>query len=61
MIHIAGPTDDGWIVIAVHDFKESWERFRDDTLLPGLSDLRDEGFTDPPEDTTYEVEVLEQR
>ena len=61
MIHIAGPTDDGWIVIAVHDSKESWERFRDNTLLPGLSDLGDEGFAAPPEDTTYEVEVLEQR
>jgi hypothetical protein len=60
MIHVAGPTDDGWIVIAVHDSKESWERFRNNTLLPGLGDLGDEGFAGPPDETTYEVEVLEQ-
>jgi hypothetical protein len=60
VVHIAGPTDDGWIVIAVHESKESWERFRDDTLLPGLSDLGDEGFAGPPEETTYDIDVLEQ-
>ena len=59
IIHIAGHTDDGWIVIAVHESRESWERFREDTLLPGLQDLGDEGFSGPPEETTIEVEVLE--
>jgi len=60
IVHIAGATNDGWIVIAVHDSKQSWERFRDNTLLPGLSDLGDEGFPEPPEETTFEVDVLEQ-
>jgi hypothetical protein len=59
ILHLAGPTDDGWIVVAFHESKESWERFREDTLLPGLSDLRDEGFPGPPEETTFEVEVFE--
>ena len=34
--HFAGKTSDGWIVVAIHDSKESWERFRNETLLPGL-------------------------
>jgi crotonobetainyl-CoA:carnitine CoA-transferase CaiB-like acyl-CoA transferase len=34
--HIAGATDDGWIVIALFDSEESWERYRDQTLMPGL-------------------------
>ena len=33
--HAAGPTDDGWLVIALWDSPESWERFRDETLMPG--------------------------
>jgi hypothetical protein len=28
--HAAGATDDGWIVIALWDSRESWERFRDE-------------------------------
>src|SRR5262245_19751812 len=32
LLHLAGPTQDGWLVMAVHDSRESWERFRDDTL-----------------------------
>ena len=32
--HAAGPSAGGWTVMAVHDSKESWERFRDDTLMP---------------------------
>jgi hypothetical protein len=34
--HAAGATDDGWVVIAIWDTRESWERFRDETLMPGL-------------------------
>ena len=53
--HFAGPTDDGWIVIALWDSVASWERFRDETLLPGLQGLGDAGFPGPPEETTFEV------
>jgi hypothetical protein len=31
LLHLAGPTGDGWLVMAVHESRESWERFRDDT------------------------------
>jgi hypothetical protein len=53
--HIAGPTDDGWIVIALHDSRESWERFRDETLMPGLERLGDEGLPGPPDEITFET------
>jgi hypothetical protein len=53
--HIAGATDDGgWVVIALWDEKASWERFRDETLMPGLESVSD-GFSGPPEHTGYEV------
>ena len=25
--HLAGPTEDGWIIVAIHDSQESWEQF----------------------------------
>lgn len=53
--HIGGATDDGWIVIALHESRESWERFRDETLLPGLERVGDEGFAGPPEEITFET------
>ena len=52
--HFSGPTEDGWVVIAVHDSKESWERFRDETLLPGLPQIEN-GFQGPPTETSFEV------
>jgi hypothetical protein len=57
--HFAGETLDGWIVVAIHDSQESWERFRDETLLPGLEQLGDGGLPGPPEETTFEVKVEE--
>lgn len=53
-LHVAGATEDGWIIVAVHDSKESWERFRDDTLVPGLPQVEN-GLQGPPEETTFEV------
>jgi hypothetical protein len=59
LAHIAGPTDDGWIVVAVHESKESWERFRDGTLAPGLQELGGGGFPSPPDETAFDVDRLE--
>ena len=53
--HAAGPTADGWLVIALWDSRESWDRFRDETLMPGLQELGDAGFPTPPNETTFEV------
>lgn len=58
--HYAGPTADGWTVIAIWDSKERWESFRDDTLLPGLQGLGADGFPGPPQVTEFEVDVFRQ-
>ena len=34
IFHAAGPSAGGWTIVAVHDSKESWERFRDGILMP---------------------------
>ena len=60
LYHIAGATDDGWIVIALFDSEESWERFRDQTLMPGLQRLGDAGFAGPPEQTAFKVHRAQQ-
>ena len=53
--HAAGATDDGWIVVALWDSRESYERFRDETLLPGFQELGDAAFPTPPQSTGFEV------
>ena len=53
--HLAGPSDDGWTIVAVHDSRESWERFRDGTLMPALGAGIDGAFEGPPEETAFEV------
>src|SRR4051794_23076613 len=38
IFHAGGPSEDGmWTIVAIHDSKGSWERFRDDILMPALS------------------------
>ena len=53
--HAAGATDDGWIVVALWDSRESYERFRDQTLMPGLQALGDAGLPAPPQSTEFEI------
>ena len=53
--HAAGPSADGWTIVAVHDSKASWEQFRDGTLMPRMQAGIDGGFAAPPEETTFEV------
>ena len=36
MFHAAGPSADGWTIVAIHDSQESWEEFRDNILMPRL-------------------------
>lgn len=57
--HLAGPSDDGWTIVAVHDSKESWERFRDGTLMPAMGAGIEGGFAAPPDETTFEVAMEE--
>ena len=58
-LHIGGRTDDGWIIVALHDSRESWERFRNETLMPGMQNIGEAGLPGPPEETTFEVEKLQ--
>ena len=55
VLHVAGPSDGGWTIVAVHESKESWERFRDEELMPRMSAGIEGGFTAPPEESTFEV------
>ena len=43
--------------MAVHDSKESWEKFRDGTLLPRLQAGVEGGFPTPPEETEIDLET----
>ena len=53
--HAAGASEGGWTIIAVHQSKESWERFRDGELLPKLTAGIEGGFTTPPQETAFDV------
>jgi len=59
IFHAGGPVGDGWTIIAVHDSKESWERFRDDVLMPRLQAGVKGGFPTPPQETAFEVYNLQ--
>ena len=58
VFHAAGPSEGGWRIIAVHDSKESWERFRDETLMPQMQAGIEGGFTGPPEETEIDLYTL---
>ena len=55
LFHAAGPSADGWTIVAVHDTKESWEAFRDSILMPRMQEGIEGGFAEPPVETTFEV------
>jgi hypothetical protein len=56
--HAAGPSEGGWTIIAIHDSRESWEKFRDGTLMPRMQAGIEGGFTSPPQETGFEVHNL---
>ena len=58
VFHAAGPSAGGWTIMAVHDSKESWERFRDQQLLPRLQAGIEGGFAGPPEETEIDIDTL---
>ena len=55
IFHAAGPSAEGWTIVAIHDSQESWERFRDEILMPNLSRGVEGGFSVPPQETTFPV------
>jgi hypothetical protein len=59
IFHAAGASGDGWTIMAVHDSQESWEKFRDDILMPRMQAGIEGGFANPPEETVVDLyEVL---
>lgn len=55
VFHAAGPSEGGWTIVAIHDSKESWERFRDEVLMPRMAAGIEGGFTSSPVETVFEV------
>ena len=55
VFHVAGPSDDGWVIVAIHESKNSWENFRDGTLMPRLQAGVEGGFQVPPQESGFEV------
>jgi hypothetical protein len=55
IFHAAGSSPGGWTIMAVHDSQESWERFRDDVLMPQMQQGISGGFTSPPQETTVDL------
>ena len=55
IFHVAGPSADGWTIFAIHESQESWERFRNEKLMPTLSEGIEGGFPTPPEETAFPV------
>ena len=58
IFHAAGPSEGGWTIMAVHESRQSWEQFRDGTLLPRMHAGIAGGFTSPPEETTVDLDTL---
>jgi len=58
IFHAAGAVEGGWTIVAIHDSKQSWERFRDGTLLPRFQQGIAGGFSTPPQESTFEVHAL---
>jgi hypothetical protein len=55
LFHAAGPSADGWTIVAVHESKQSWETFRDGILMPRMQAGIPGGFAEPPQETVFEV------
>ena len=59
IFHAAGPSTGGWTIVAIHDTRESWERFRDDILGPRLQKGVPGGFTTAPQEQSFEIHNLQ--
>ncbi len=58
IFHAAGPSKGGWTIIAVHESRESWERFRNTILMPRMQAGIKGGFTAPPQETEIDLQTL---
>jgi hypothetical protein len=61
VFHAAGPSAGGWTVVAIHETRESWEQFRDGTLMPRMQKGIKGGFVGPPKETAFEVHNMQRQ
>ena len=59
IFHAAGRSAGGWTIVAVHDSKASWVRFRDQILMPRFKQGIKGGFKTPPRETAITVHHLD--
>lgn len=59
LFHAAGATPGGWTIIAVHESKESWERFSE-VATPQAHGLEG-AFPTSPQETTFEIHTFVSR
>jgi len=55
LLHVAGEEDGGITLVAVHDTKESWESFRDTTLLPTFGAGIEGGMAGSPQERAFDT------
>jgi hypothetical protein len=55
--HAAGPTEGGFLIVAVWESKDQFDRFLNDTLMAKMP--IDGGLVGPPEEHTAEIVNLE--
>ena len=58
LYHAAGPSEGGFTITAVHESQASWEKFRDEILLPTMQAGIEGGFTAQPVETAFPVSNL---
>jgi hypothetical protein len=55
IFHAAGPAPGGWVIVAVQESKESWDKFVADVFVPLVTKGIPGGFTGPPTETTFDA------
>jgi len=58
LFHAAGAAPGGWTVVAIHESKQSWEQFRDHSLMPRMKQGIQGGFNSPPQESVFEVHTF---
>jgi hypothetical protein len=58
IFHAAGASAGGWTILAVHDTRGSWEKFRDTTLMPTMQAGIEGGFASQPVETEIDIETV---
>jgi len=53
--HAAGASAGGWTVFAIHENRQSWEKFRNEILMPKMTQGIKGGFTAEPQEQVFEI------